>query len=217
MEQRIRQIIDICWKSFKHKVATGVFDPENEKMMQLQLALTMQSIVPVFEYSLDEKIKILLEVPVQIKQIHQRRVIDIVIRVSKNESIRFFPIELKCYRKHTRDGTGKIRGAQNIGIYDYWTDIENIEHYSILKNYEFGTHLCLTDDNYYVTTEHKGDQVSVYSTCKNRLNITGSLTHPIANRFGNIQLKGTYSMAHWETIEGFHFIRQEYPRKPINP
>ncbi len=210
MEQRIKQILDICWNSFKNKVASGVFDPENEKMMQLQLALTMQSIAPVFEYFLDEKIKILLEVPVQIKHINQRRVIDIVIRISNKETFMFFPIELKCYRKFTRDGSGKSRGAQNIGMYDYWADIENIEYYSTLEHYGFGTHLFITDDNYYAITEHFGNQVSVYSTSKSRQNVTGLLTHPIANRPGSIQLKGEYSMSHWETIQGYHFIRQEY-------
>jgi hypothetical protein len=217
MQQKIRQIIDIAWESFKFKVATGVFNPENEKMMQLQFALTMQSLAPVFEYSIDEKIKVLLEVPVIINHVNPKRVIDIVIRISQKDKIKNFPIELKCYRKFTRDGSGKSRGAQNIGMYDYWTDIENLEKYSILENYDFGTHLCLTDDNYYVTTEHKGGQVSVYSTWKNRRNITGFLMHPIANRLGSIQLKGKYSMSHWESMEIFHFIRQEYHKKPINP
>lgn len=217
MQQKVRQIIDLAWESFKFKVASGVFNPENEKMMQLQLALTMQSLAPVFEYSFDEKIKILLEVPVLINHVNPKRVIDIVICFNHKDLTKHFPVELKCYRKFTRDGSGKTRGAQNIGMYDYWTDIENIEHYSALPNYGFGTHMCLTDDDYYVDTKHKGKQVSVYSTCKNRRNIAGILTHPIATRLGSIQLKGAYSMSHWETIEGFHFIRQEYQHNQINP
>jgi len=95
------------------------------------------------------------------------------------------------------------------GMYDYWTDIENIEQYSILENYSFGTQLTLTDDPYYVTGNHSGKQTSVYSTSSTRKYVTGILEHSIANRIGRIELNGNYSMDNWEQIEIFNFIRQE--------
>lgn len=207
-EQKIRQIIDICWTSFKNKVASGLFNPENEKMMQLQFAQILLTLTSIFEHRQNESIKILLEVPVIIVRQPSRRIIDIVIQHSENGKIQYFPIELKCFRRLTRDGKGN-RGAQNLGMYDYWMDIENIEQYSGLPNYSFGTQLTLTDDNYYVTGRHRGEQTVVYSTNNTRQNVLGILQQTIANRQGRIELAGTYSMIGWEQIGNFYFIRQE--------
>ena len=207
-EQKIRQMIDICWASFKNKVASGLFNPENEKTMQLQIAQVLTTLTSIYEYRQNESIKILLEVPVNINRPQNKRVIDIVIQHSEKEDIKYFPIELKCFRLLTRDRQGK-RGAQNLGMYDYWTDIENIEQYSILDNYSFGTQLTLTDDPYYVIGNHNGQQTSVYSTNNKKEYVTGILEHRIANRTGRIELEGNYSMTNWEQIESFNFIRQE--------
>lgn len=207
-EDKVRQIIDIGWTSFKNKVASGLFNPENEKMMQLQFAQTLLTLTSIFEYQKNESIKILLEVPVNIGRQPSRRIIDIVIQHSENENLKYFPIELKCFRFLTRDGQKK-RGAQNLGMYDYWMDIENIEQYSTLTNFSLGTQLTLTDDNYYVTGRHSGQQTAVYSTNKTRTEIKGILRQEIANRQGLIELLGNYSMAGWEMIGEFNFIRQE--------
>jgi len=212
-EQKIRQIIDIGWTSFKSKVASGLLNPENEKMMQLQFAQILLTLTSVYEHRQNESIKILLEVPVNIVRQPSRRIIDIVIQHSENGTINYYPIELKCFRRLTRDGQGN-RGAQNLGMYDYWMDIENVEQYSILTNYSFGTQLTLTDDNYYVTGRHRGKQTAVYSTNNNRQKVTGGLQQAIANRQGNIQLIGQYSMTGWEQIGNFNFIRQENNNAP---
>jgi hypothetical protein len=206
-DQKIRQVIDICWTSFKNKVASGLLNPENEKMMQLQFAQTLLALTSIYEYRPTESIKILLEVPVNINK-QRRRIIDIVIQHSDKGKITNFPIELKCFRRLTRNGQGS-RGAQNLGMYDYWEDIENIEQYNILTNYSFGTHLLVTDDIYYVTGRHRGPQTAVYSTNNTRLAVTGVLNQNIKNRPGLIELLGTYSMESWEQIGDFNFIRQE--------
>ena len=208
IEQKIGQLIDISWKSFKNRVASGLFNPENEKMMQLQLAQTFLTLSSIFEYRQNESIKILLEVPVTIERQPSRRIIDIVIQHTENGVINNFPIELKCFRQQVRGG-GRPRGAQNLGMYDYWADIENIEQYSLLDNYSHGTHLTLTDDIYYVTGAHQGQQTAVYSTRNTRENVSGQLQTQIANRQGNIQLVGRYSMTSWEQIGNFYFIRQQ--------
>jgi hypothetical protein len=209
-DKKVRQIIDITWMSYINKVATGLFEPENEKMMQLQLAQTIQSLIPVFEYNESEKIQVFLEKPVTINRIPDRRVIDIVI-LYKNEDIkRYYPIEIKCFRINTRDGSGKRRGAQNLGMYDYWMDIENIEQYTQLPDFGFGTQLTITDDSYYTDTKHLGQQVSVYSTYRNRAIVKGVLQQPVANRLGKIELLGTYGMNKWQDIGDFSFIRHEF-------
>jgi hypothetical protein len=96
-------------------------------------------------------------------------------------------------------------------MYDYWSDIENIEQYTFLPNYSFGTQLTLTDDNYYINGRHQGLQVCTYSTSINRTQISGTMECPIASRSGKIQLIGSYSMATWHPIGKFNFVKQQYP------
>ena len=203
---KIEALIDQGWKSYLNKVSSNLLYPENEKMMQLQLAQIFQTLAPIYEYERSESIKVLLEVPATINN-SVNRIIDIVISHEIDSEIHQYPIELKCFRLFSRNSTKK-RGAQNLGMYDYWEDIENIEGYSELTNFRKGFQLTLTDDPYYVTTEHKGAQVKVYSTSESRNDVTGVLEEPIKNRQGRIELKGTYSMSGWKNIGDFYFISQ---------
>lgn len=207
-DEKIRNIIGITWSCYKEKVASGLLAPENEKMMQLQFAMLLQGLVPMFEFVSDESIKILLEEPVDINRTPSRRIIDIVVLHTQDGVRTHYPIELKCFRRLARHGGG-TRGGQNLGMYDYWMDIENIEQYSLLPSYRFGTHLALTDDPYYVAGIHNGPQVKVYSTNNNRTVVAGLLEQVIKNRPGRIQLMGRYSTAHWEQANSFYFIHQE--------
>jgi hypothetical protein len=178
-------------------------------MMQLQFAQVLQTLSSIFEYSPNETIKVLLEIPVLIPREPAKRVIDIALLHTVEGTKTYYPIELKCFRLYTRDGSRNKRGAQNIGMYDYWADIENVEQYALMPGYAFGTQLTLTDDPYYVSGRHTGEQVSVYGTSRARHAVTGVLNHPIPNRKGLITLLGTYTMQHWYTIAGFHFIKQQ--------
>lgn len=204
---KIQKIINDGWECFKHKVSNGLLSPANEKMMQLQLAQIYQSMAFNYEYEESESIKVLLEIPVTIRR-NIFRSIDIVLSHTHDGRITHYPIELKCFRLLTRAGTGR-RGAQNLGMYDYWEDIVNIENYSKLRDYSVGFQFTLTDDAYYVETEHRGSQVAVYSTNNKRNDITGILKHPIASRKGKIILAGKYSMSQWEKLKNFWFIKQQ--------
>ena len=125
------------------------------------------------------------------------RVIDIVISHKQEGEISLVPIELKCFRLYTRNSNRK-RVAQNLGMYDYWEDIENIEEYTNLRDFDKGFQLTLTDDTYYLQTEHKGEQEVTYSTYKCRDKINGFLENRIANRTGLININGSYSMNGWK-------------------
>ena len=204
---KINELIKQGWDCYTNKVANGLLAPENEKMMQLQLAQIFQTLAPIYEYQESESIKVLLEVPVKIKN-GTNRIIDIVVAHDGSGETAFYPIELKCFRLYSRN-SGKKRGAQNLGMYDYWEDVENIENYFDLDKYQQGYQLTLTDDPYYVDSEHKGPQVAVYSTNKLRLNVKGDLVQAVANRAGSIKLKGVYSMDKWVKIKKFYFIAQQ--------
>ncbi len=203
---KISELINMTWNIYSHKAANKLLSPKNEKMMQLQLAFLLQTLCPLFEFNKNESIKVLLEEPAIINK--GKREIDIVISHLSGTNIQYYPIELKCFRLGTQKGTGR-RGAQNLGMYDYWDDIESLEQYLDLMNYKLGFQFTLTDDKYYVTTQHKGEQVKTYSTYIERKNVTGRLWHKIANRKGEIILKNIYDNSKWKKINNYYFICQK--------
>jgi hypothetical protein len=202
----IEQLIELGWECYKNKVANGLLLPKNEKMMQLQIALIYQTIAPIFEFEQNETIKVLLEVPVIIHS-NVSRSIDIVIDHTNRQETSKYPIELKCFRLMSQSGKGKS-GGQLQRMYDYWEDIENIEQYSQLQNFKKGFQFTVTDDPYYVETQHTGIKVVVFSTYKGRSNVTGQLSAEVQSRAGNIQLSRVYDMAKWIKINNFYFVDQ---------
>jgi hypothetical protein len=208
----IEEMISLGWKLYTGKVAGKLLSPENEKMMQLHLAQIFQTLAPLFERTSEESIKVLLEVPSTIR-VNTRRIIDIVIEHRSAESLKRIAFELKCFRRLVRVGSGK-RGAQNLGMYDYWKDIENIEGYRALPSYTAAYQFTLTDDRYYPEAPHSGSQVAVFSTARRRTGVTGKLEHKIANRRGEITLRGSYDMSGWRNEGDFFFIAQRAQAEP---
>jgi hypothetical protein len=206
LSDKIYHLVETGWRLYITKVAGSLLEPENEKMMQLQLASVFQTLAVLYESSPNESIKVLLEVPVSVRA-NKKNIIDIVIHRRSGSDICYVPIELKCFRLMTRDGKAK-RGGGNLMMYDYWEDIENIELYSSLDGYSNGVHLALTDDPYIVENEHKGEQVRVYSTSRTRGPVSGVMEKEIKNRAGLVSLKGTYDMARWESHGQFFAIMQ---------
>jgi hypothetical protein len=203
---QVIEMVALGWRLYSAKIASGLLLPDNEKMMQLQLAQIFQTLAPLYESSADESYKVLLEVPVQTAA--NKRIIDLVLEHRIGGAVTRTAVELKCFRLYAREGGGK-RGAQNLGMYDYWEDIENIESYCVLPEYEQAYQLTLTDDPYYVEKQHAGPQVAVYSTCQTRSKVTGTLIHAVANRKGSIALHGIYSMDGWRKDGTFYFISQQ--------
>ena len=116
MSDKIYNLIETGWDLYTKKVAGLLLNPENEKMMQLQLSSILQSLAWLYESSTSESIKILLEVPVNVRD-NKKNVIDIVILHQCEKEV-YYPIELKCFRKMTRN-QGKTRGGENLSMYDY--------------------------------------------------------------------------------------------------
>ncbi|MDP2226345.1 MAG: hypothetical protein Q8J78_02580, partial [Moraxellaceae bacterium] len=190
---------------YTNKVASGLLNPRNEKMMQLQLAQILQLLAPLYESRSDESYKVILEHPVRTDDLIA--IIDIVVEHTIGNASSLAAIELKCFRLYSNNSDTKKRGAQNLGMYDYWADIENLEKYLKLPGFNAAHHLTITDDPYYVNTLHTGKQVKTYSTNRCRTSVTGLLECPIANREGRIFLSGSYQLP-WVTKGNFHFIAQ---------
>ncbi|MGY0564497.1 MAG: hypothetical protein ACW7DQ_13575 [Paraglaciecola chathamensis] len=94
---KINELIKQGWDCYTNKVANGLLAPENEKMMQLQLAQIFQTLAPIYEYQESESIKVLLEVPVKIKN-GTNRIIDIVV-AHDGSGIKSVIIRIKKHRK----------------------------------------------------------------------------------------------------------------------
>jgi hypothetical protein len=204
---RSDKIIKLAWELYTDKVASDLLKPRNEKMMQLQLAQILQLLAPLFESRSNESYKVILEHPVRLD--NRISIIDIVIEHSIDGANDKTAVELKCFRLYSSNSETKKRGAQNLGMYDYWADIERCEEYCRLLGFRSAFQLTVTDDPYYVDTQHTGPQVAAYSTYRNRRNVTGLNERPIANRDGRISLTGIYDLP-WETKGSFHFISQVF-------
>jgi hypothetical protein len=103
LTDKIYDLINVGWNLYSQKVSGLLLDPENEKMMQLQLASVFQTLAVLYESRATESIKVLLEVPVAVRE-HKKNIIDIVIQHIIGTVNHYYPIELKCFRKMTRDG-----------------------------------------------------------------------------------------------------------------
>lgn len=204
--QQIEEIISLAWRLYSNKVSSELLNPRNEKMMQLQLAQIFQLLLPLYEAHSEESYKVILEHPVRLGA--GMAIIDIVIEHTFKNQTTKTAIELKCFRLYSNNSDTKKRGAQNLGMYDYWSDIENIEKYCLHAEFQTAYQLTLTDDAYYVDTQHTGAQVSVYSTYRNRKNVSGKYEQAVANRNGKIFLQGSYDLP-WNTNGKFHFILQK--------
>jgi hypothetical protein len=206
MNNKIYELIELGWRLYVEKVSGGLLQPENEKMLQLQLALVFQTLATLYVNSHSEAINILIEVPVKVRE-NKKNIIDLVVEHSIGGRQYYYPIELKCFRKKSRGKTTN-RGAGNLSMYDFWEDIENIELYKNIENYQHGVQLTLTDDKYFVNSPHGGSQVKVYSTAQSRGAVSGSLIHNVANRAGHIELKGSYDLNNWVLNGSFYSIMQ---------
>lgn len=199
------EIIKLAWRRYADKVSNGLLNPSNEKMMQLQLAQILQLLAPLYESQSGESYKILLEHPVRIDG--SVAIIDIVVEHTLDGKSSLTAIELKCFRLYTNNSDKKKRGAQNLGMYDYWADIEKSEKYCNQLGFCASYQLTLTDDPYYVNSHHAGRQVKTFSTNCNRTNVTGLLECQVANRGGRIILRGAYDLP-WVVKGDFYFIFQ---------
>lgn len=206
MTNKIYDLIDLGWTLCVKKIAGGLMNPTKEKELQLQLAMIYQGLAYMHEETTQESIKILLEEPVKVRK-KKTNLIDIVVRHTVGNQTINYPIELKCFRKKTQQSKNN-RGGGNLSMFDYWEDIENIELYSDLAGYGLGTQFTVTDDPYFVETQHNGSQVRVYSTSRHRGIVSGPLTRKIANRSGHIPFRGKYNMARWQTEGNFYAIAQ---------
>lgn len=159
--EKITQMLDIAWNSFAHKTANEMINPKREEGMKLLLAQTIQNLIPVFEYDLNESLKVELEYTVHNEKAPKKN-IDILIIHKISDEFFYYPIELKCIRKHINNAERK-RGGQNRRMFNYWKDIERLEQFLNLDGFVMSTHFFMTDDKSYVNRRVK--QIQKLKVC----------------------------------------------------
>lgn len=202
---RVRSIVNICWESFSAKVGGGIIQINKEASMQLNFAYLLKNTIELSLHNLNESISIELETGIQVNR--RMRECDIVIRLEKNNEVRFLPIEMKCY-KYLASSGGK-RGAVDIFYKDVYADLELLESYKQIDGYLSGIQLTMTDfRNLPFPPKRSGKYIHYDITHGARVNDGIHLTTPIGGKNIEIRLTGNYHF-NWVQVGRFYFLKLE--------
>lgn len=201
--QRVRGLINICWNSFSAKIGGGLIEINKEASMQLNFAYMLKNTIDLSVHHQNEIISIELETGIPING--RMRECDIVIRIEKENEVRFLPIEMKCY-KYLASSGGK-RGAVDIFYKDVYADLELLESYANVQNFLSGIQLTMTDfRNLPYPPKRSGKYIDYDITHGAKVDDGIHLTTPIGGKDVEIRLGGTYHF-HWEQVGSFYFLK----------
>lgn len=169
---------------------------------QLKLALAWE-----LKKEYEDKANIYLEYAAKNNTNGRRLYYDIVIEVG-NE---YIPIELKFKTKFVKGHEYTNQAAQNLGRYDFWTDVERIQNFNENTGKEFtkGYAILVTNDAVYSTYDGEGFYYRNFSTKhKREIQAGTSLVwtedyNPEAvgkNRNKAIKIKNNY-LLNWEDLK----------------
>ncbi|TYA69983.1 hypothetical protein [Seonamhaeicola marinus] len=207
MEQlvhRVKNIVDICWNSFSAKVGCGLISINKEASMQLQFAYLLKNSLDLAVYNNDESVELELETGIPVNG--RLRECDIVIRMTKEESKLYLPIEMKCYK--TKTSTGKLRGAQDIFKLGVYEDLQLLEAYEN-ASYASGIQLTMTDSRNFVYPKSKEAKSWDYDISDGHKIKGGiNLNTPIGGKPVNVKLDLDYSFK-WAQVNNYYFLKLE--------
>ncbi len=200
---RIRNIIDLCWESYSAKVGGGLIDINKEASMQLNFAYILKNSIDLAIHHQDELVTIELETGILTNG--RMRECDIVIRMQKNDDVRFLPVEMKCYKEYASSG-GK-REAVDLFFYGVYEDLELLESYSQNTNYLNGIQFTMTDFRRIVHPNVRRGKYWAYDISEGASIINGiNLNIPIGGNEVDITLNGSYQF-NWVQIGNYYFLQ----------
>ncbi len=209
---RLREIVELAYKSLCGKISGGSIIIENEASLQLQFSSIIKIIAEIYIYKKDEFFSIELEKPVTLskgtfsKSNSSKARIDIFISIenliSKEKSN--YAIELKFFKKANH------REPNN--RYDVFKDIHNLENYGEFA--DVGLLLVATDHKHYISQSNYSKDTSDFDFRDKSKYIKGTkLEYKTSNSYGKpITLNNDYSFIWKETPSGINFMLLE-----INP
>lgn len=202
---RIKSIIDVCWNSFSAKVGGGLISINKEASMQLQFAYLLKNTIDLSIYNADESVSIELETSIPVG--NKIRVCDIVIKITKADTVLKLPIELKCYRRIS-SASGKLRGAQDLFKYGVYEDLLLLENYSNETTLQ-GIQFTMTDSKSFPYPKNKIGKSWKYDVSHGTIITNGiEINTPIGGKEKRIKLLNNYHF-NWNKVGGFYFIKLE--------
>lgn len=133
---RLNFIIDLSWKVFFEKVASGCIKINKESSMQLHYSSILNTIGELFCILPGETFSLELE------SSYGRKNLDITCRFDDVSAA----IELKCFRKSSNR-------PLDLDMYDVWVDLTRLHG---LDDFHVKRFICLTDYDKYAYGNHRG-------------------------------------------------------------
>lgn len=144
---RVDKILNETIEIFCSKVSSGYFELGLEASIQLQVGKILENLVNLYTLSIDESFQILLEYNMPIDS--KKNYVDIVIKYTNKDIVKFFPIELKNKKKSD--------AAEDLGVIDSYKDIYCLD---LLKqkdtNISAGYFIFFTNHSLYTRESSRG-------------------------------------------------------------
>ena len=205
-QERLKEIVDLSFKSLYEKINGGLIVVENEASLQLQISSILKTLGELFIYRREELFSIELEKPVTLtkgvfnKSNSSKARIDIFIsieNISTKEKDNC-AIELKFFKKANH------REPNN--RYDVFKDIKNLENYG--KFADCGVLLVATDHEHYVSQKNYSKDTADFNFKHGSSYKAGKiLEYKTTTPYGEaITLRDSYQFNWLNTVGGTSFM-----------
>ena len=204
---RLKEIIEMSFRTLELKLANGGIISKNEASFQLELGYILKVFGQLYEFHPNEKFNLEMESYVDLKEKSiksksKKARVDILMTFGTEEESAKGAIELKFFKK-------KSHGEPN-NRYDVFKDISNLEAYKengIDLNYLF----LSTDHSHYVNQSEYSADTKDFDIRKGSKYTSGQiLEYRTAKPFGPpIILKGNYEFDWSEPTENIFFTKIE--------
>ncbi len=206
---RLKEIVNLSFKSLYEKINGGLIIVENEASLQLQFSSIIKTIGDLFVYQKDELFSIELEKPVLLssgvfsKSKSTIAKIDIFLSIENttSEERHSCAIELKFFkRKNLREPNNR---------YDVFKDLCNLENYGEFA--DFGVLLVATDHSHYINQDAYSQDTADFDFRHGASYVSGTeLSYRTAKPYGEpIKLLGNYGFKWQEATNGVSFMLLE--------
>ncbi|MCE2573784.1 hypothetical protein [Motilimonas eburnea] len=205
-QTRLKEIVDLSFKSLYEKINGGLIVVESEASLQLQLSSIIKTIGDLFVYQRDEIFSIELEKPVRLssgsfkKSKSSKAKINIFLSIENisSDECHSCAIELKFFKKSNH------REPNN--RYDVFKDISNLENYGEFTDY--GILLVATDHEHYISQEKYSKDTADFDFRAGAKYESGTqLSYRTATPYGEpITLNGSYDFKWHEATKGVSFM-----------
>lgn len=205
-QTRLKEIIDLSFKSVFEKINGGIITVDNEASLQLHLSSIIKNIGDLYIYKKEEIFSIELEKSVVlstgtfVKSNSSKAKIDIFLSIENvlTKELHNCAIELKFFKK--------VNHREPNNRYDVFKDISNLESYG-----EFCTNgvlLVATDHEHYISQTNYSDDTGDFDFRDGSKYLPGTqLTYKTPKPYGDpILLSGKYDFSWSKAAKGISFM-----------